>query len=30
MQSPDQRIARASTGEALGAEPVLEVNALKT
>ena len=30
MQSPDQRIARASTGEALGAEPVLDVNALKT
>jgi peptide/nickel transport system ATP-binding protein len=30
MQSPDQRIARASTGEALSAEPVLDVNALKT
>jgi peptide/nickel transport system ATP-binding protein len=31
MQSPDQRIARASTGEALhDAEPVLDVNALKT
>jgi peptide/nickel transport system ATP-binding protein len=31
--TPDQRIARASTGEALhntGAEPVLDVNALKT
>ncbi len=31
MQSPDQRIAHASTGEAgAGAEPVLDVNALKT
>jgi peptide/nickel transport system ATP-binding protein len=30
MQSPEQRIACASTGEALGAEPVLDVNALKT
>jgi peptide/nickel transport system ATP-binding protein len=30
MQSPDQRIARASAGGALSAEPVLDVNALKT
>ena len=30
MQSPDQRIVHASTGEVLSAEPVLEVNALKT
>jgi peptide/nickel transport system ATP-binding protein len=30
MQPPDQGIVHASTGEALGTEPVLEVNALKT